>query len=73
MPTKFIPETELGITNFFDMKVESDKMNDDMKCSLFVELWEETYKLQKVEDSCLYKNFNLPKIKDMYQTNLKTP
>ena len=55
------------------MKIGSDKMNDDMKCTLFVELWQETYKLQKVQDACLYKNFNLAKIKDIYKSSLKTP
>lgn len=70
---EFIPETQLAVTNFFDMKVQSDKILDNMKYNFFIELWEASLHLQKVEDTSLYQNFNLVKIKGMYKSNLKIP
>lgn len=46
---------------------------DNMKYNFFIELWEASLHLQKVEDTSLYQNFNLVKIKGMYKSNLKIP
>ena len=36
LPSEFILEPELALTNMYEMKVESDKIVDNMKYLLFI-------------------------------------